>query len=75
MPANYRAQQIYGKEMTVKEVMREIQKDEMFFFYSGGGVTLSGGDLFCQTDFAEALLEACDDAAQCGGRVRYVYFV
>lgn len=59
---NYRAQQIYGKEMTVKEVMREIQKDEMFFFYSGGGVTLSGGDLFCQTDFAEALLEACDDA-------------
>ena len=46
---NYRAQQIYGKEMTVKEVMREIQKDEMFFFYSDGGVTLSGGDLFCQT--------------------------
>ncbi len=27
---NYRAQQIYGREMTVKEVMREIQKDEMF---------------------------------------------
>ena len=25
-------------------------------------MTLSGGDLFCQTDFAEALLEACDDA-------------
>ena len=59
---NYRAQQIYGKEMTVKEVMREIQKDEMFFFYSDGGVTLSGGVLFCQTDFAEALLETCDDA-------------
>lgn len=59
---NYRAQQIYGREMTVKEVVREIQKDEMFFFYSGGGVTLSGGDVFCQTDFAKALLEACDDA-------------
>lgn len=59
---NYRAQQIYGKEMTVKEVMREIQKDEMFFFYSGGGVTLSGGDVFCQTDFAEELLLACEDA-------------
>lgn len=59
---NYRAHQIYGREMTVKEVMREILKDEMFFFYSDGGVTLSGGDVFCQTDFAEALLKACDDA-------------
>ena len=59
---NYRAHRIYGQEMTVKEVMKEILKDEMFFFYSDGGVTLSGGDIFQKTDFAEALLVACEDA-------------
>lgn len=59
---NFRAQQIYGREMTVEQVMKEIRKDEIFFFYSGGGVTLSGGDLFCQTDFAEALLKECIDS-------------
>ena len=58
---NYRAQNIYGKEMTVKEVMKEIEKDQIFYFYSQGGLTLSGGDIFCQTDFAEAILEACED--------------
>lgn len=59
---NFRAWQIYGREMTVEQVMKEIRKDEIFFFHSGGGVTLSGGDLFCQTDFAEALLRECIDS-------------
>ena len=59
---NFRAQQVYGREMTVEDVMKEIRKDEIFYFHSGGGVTLSGGDVFCQTDFAEALLEECIDS-------------
>ncbi|MBR5429056.1 MAG: glycyl-radical enzyme activating protein [Firmicutes bacterium] len=59
---NYRAHLIYGRKMTVEQVMREIRKDEIFFFHSGGGVTLSGGDLLCQTDFAEALLRECIDS-------------
>lgn len=58
---NYRAQRIYGKEMSVKELMHEILKDEIFYFYSGGGVTLSGGDVFVQTDYAEAVLKECRD--------------
>lgn len=58
---NYRAQQIYGRTMTVKEVMREIEKDEMFYFYSNGGVTLSGGDIFCQPEFVTAILDGCED--------------
>lgn len=58
---NYRAQQIYGKEMSVKEVMREIEKDELFYFYSNGGVTLSGGDVFCQPEFVSAILDGCED--------------
>jgi pyruvate formate lyase activating enzyme len=59
---NYRAQMMYGKTMSVSQVMEEVHKDEVFYFYSNGGVTLSGGDIFCQTDFAEALLDACDDS-------------
>ena len=59
---NNRGHQIYGKKMTVKEIMHEIRKDEIFYFYSGGGVTLSGGDIFCQTDFAEELLLECHNS-------------
>ena len=40
---------VYGQRMTVEAVMREIRKDALFFFISGGGMTLSGGELqrFC----------------------------
>ncbi len=49
----------YGKTMTVEDVMRDIRKDTLFYFNSGGGVTLSGGDVLLQADFAAAILRAC----------------
>ena len=49
----------YGKEMTVSQVMKEICKDEIFFFHSGGGVTISGGEVLMQSLFAKELLKAC----------------
>lgn len=48
----------YGKDMTVEEVMKEICKDEIFFFHSGGGVTISGGEVLMQADFAKEILKA-----------------
>ena len=48
-----------GKDVTVHEVMLEIEKDSPYYDRSGGGVTLSGGEALCQPDFAEALLKAC----------------
>lgn len=42
----------YGNEMTVEEVMVEVRKDIPFYFHSGGGVTLSGGEILAQPDFA-----------------------
>ena len=54
-------EQGYGREMTVEEVMKEICKDEIFFFHSGGGVTISGGEVLAQADFAKAILRACRD--------------
>lgn len=49
----------YGCEMTVDKVIREICKDEIFFFHSGGGVTLSGGEVLMQATFAEEVLKGC----------------
>lgn len=55
----YDAMQVVGREMSVGEVMDEVEKDRVFYEQSGGGVTLSGGDPAVQAAFAEALLEAC----------------
>ncbi len=46
----------YGKIMTVEEVMTEIRKDSLFYFHSGGGVTLSGGEILLQPEFAYNIL-------------------
>lgn len=59
---SYQAMKWYGRQMTVTQVMKEIEKDTMFHFFSGGGVTLSGGDVLMQADFARALLLACQDS-------------
>ncbi|ADD68284.1 glycyl-radical enzyme activating protein family [Denitrovibrio acetiphilus DSM 12809] len=48
-----------GKEMTVSEVMTEINKDIIFFEESGGGVTFSGGEVFQQDKFLISLLAEC----------------
>ncbi|MDR3766204.1 MAG: glycyl-radical enzyme activating protein [Butyricicoccus sp.] len=51
--------QVYGSLMTVEDVMKEIRKDSLFFFLSTGGVTLSGGEVLAQPEFALALLKNC----------------
>ena len=48
-----------GRNMTVDAVMAEIRQDKTYYEESGGGVTLSGGEVLCQPDFALALTEAC----------------
>lgn len=45
--------------MSVREVVREIAKDEIFFFHSGGGVTISGGEPLSQPDFVSEVLREC----------------
>ncbi|MDV0431714.1 glycyl-radical enzyme activating protein [Lactiplantibacillus sp. DA1] len=48
-----------SKWMTVAEVLTEIEKDEIFYRTSGGGVTLSGGECLLQADFAASILKNC----------------
>lgn len=49
----------YGKSMNVRELMKEILKDKLFFEESGGGVTFSGGEPLNQTEALAELLEQC----------------
>ena len=53
------ARRIAGQEMTVAQVMAEIERDIPFYDESGGGVTFSGGEPLMQRDFLLALLRAC----------------
>lgn len=46
-----------GKEMSVEDVMAEILPDKIFYDNSGGGVTISGGEVLMQPRFVEDLLK------------------
>ncbi len=56
-----KALDMYGKSMTVDEVLDEVEKDASFYRNSGGGMTLSGGECQLQPDFAAALLEGAHE--------------
>ena len=48
-----------GKEVSVKQVLKEVEKDRSFYENSGGGITLSGGEPLMQIRFARKLLRGC----------------
>lgn len=53
---NLNLREIAGREYTVDELVKELKKDEMFYEESGGGVTLSGGEVMtADMDFVEEL--------------------
>lgn len=49
--------EIVGEERTIEELITEVKKDEMFYEESGGGVTLSGGEVMTMDmDYIEELV-------------------
>lgn len=54
-----------GRDVTLESLEREVLKDEVFFRASGGGVTLSGGEVLMQAEFATRFLQRLK---QCGIR-------
>ena len=56
---SYKQEEIIGKEMTVQELLHEIEKDRIFFDESDGGVTFSGGEPLFQTKFLQEVLSGC----------------
>lgn len=53
------ALELIGREMTVTEVLQEIEKDTLFYDESQGGVTFSGGEPLMQPEFLYNLLQSC----------------
>jgi pyruvate formate lyase activating enzyme len=53
------AREFVGREMTIKQVYEEIERDRIFYDESGGGVTFSGGEPLSQPDFLRGLLDSC----------------
>ncbi|AGB79499.1 glycyl-radical enzyme activator family protein [Enterobacteriaceae bacterium strain FGI 57] len=50
------ALKVVGHTMSSDEVYQEVIKDTAYYQLSGGGVTLSGGEVMLQPDFAVSLL-------------------
>jgi len=55
------ALEMFGKRMTVDEVLDEVEKDSSFYRNTGGGMTISGGEVMLQPDFAAALLKGAHE--------------
>ena len=53
------AREMIGEKLTTEEVIKEIEKDLIFYEESGGGVTFSGGEPLEQSEFLEGLLNGC----------------
>ncbi len=52
-----------GRDVTVEEVINIVKQDMPYYRRSGGGMTLSGGEMLCQSDFAYALLRTAKENA------------
>jgi pyruvate formate lyase activating enzyme len=48
---------IFGKSMTVAEVLKMVEADNAFYSRSGGGLTVSGGEPLMQAQFTLALVK------------------
>lgn len=53
------ALRLVGREYTVDELMKEIERDVLYFDNSDGGVTFSGGEPLYQHEFLLEVLKEC----------------
>jgi pyruvate formate lyase activating enzyme len=55
------AREIIGREITVNQLIAEIERDIPFYDQSGGGVTYTGGEPLQQSEFLAEALIACKE--------------
>jgi len=53
------ARRPYGFTASVDDIVNEVEKDSLFYMHSRGGVTVSGGEPFMQTEFLYEILKRC----------------
>ena len=56
-------EKVVGRDVSVEEVMKTVKQDMPYYRRSGGGLTLSGGEMLCQSEFAYALLRTAKENA------------
>ena len=56
-------EKVVGRDVTVSEVLDMVKQDMPYYRRSGGGITLSGGEMLCQSEFSYALLRSAKEAA------------
>ncbi len=55
-------EKVIGEDTTVEKVMETVEKDRSYYWRSGGGLTLSGGESLTQPEFARDLLRAAKES-------------
>jgi len=55
------ALEMVGRNVTVAQVMDEVDRDIPFYDQSGGGVTITGGEPLFQAEFLEGILNECKE--------------
>ena len=55
------ARDMIGRQVSVEDVLQQVEKDRLYYDESGGGVTFSGGEPLAQPEFLIALLRACGE--------------
>ncbi|MHB8104188.1 MAG: glycyl-radical enzyme activating protein [Dehalococcoidales bacterium] len=55
----YKALITYGKPMSVEEIFDMVNRDNIFYEASGGGVTVSGGEALLQPQLVVGLFKKC----------------
>ncbi len=55
----YGALEIKGRRIRASEVVRKAARLLPFFRHCGGGITLTGGEVTCQPEFAVSVLRGC----------------
>ena len=50
-----------AKEMTIDEILATVEQDKRFYDHTGGGITVSGGEMLTHADFVGRLI---DEAAK-----------
>ncbi len=56
-------EKVVGRDVTAAEVLEIVKQDMPYYRRSGGGMTLSGGEMLCQSEFAYALLKGAKEMA------------
>jgi pyruvate formate lyase activating enzyme len=59
---DYKAIVLYGISMNAEEIYNAVNRDEMFYQASGGGVTVSGGEALLQPQLVCELFRKCRHA-------------